>query len=222
MVAGGDLHYGARLEARLQGLDYVIAADSGVRHCLALGLDIDLLVGDMDSISPVDYGRVAHVPSERHPEDKDALDLELALEKTLDKRPKELLILAATGSRLDQSLAAVFIASKYKTAKRSVVLLSGTNEVHILADESRSFRFERATCLSLLSLSPSTLVSLRGTVYELAEQRLNFGSGLGISNESRKTKVQIEVEGMLLCVLEFHVPPRQLKGTTDPSIVNKG
>src|SRR5206468_12281674 len=50
----------------------VIAADSGAE----LALQVDLAVGDFDSISAEALARVGRV--ERHPEAKDASDLELA------------------------------------------------------------------------------------------------------------------------------------------------
>ena len=58
----------------------VIAADGGAE----LGGPIDLLVGDLDSISAETLARIEHV--ERHPVEKDATDLELALDAALRLR----------------------------------------------------------------------------------------------------------------------------------------
>ena len=59
----------------------VIAADAGVHEAERLGLRVDLLVGDLDSAQPAAVARVEATGGrvERHPADKDASDLELAL-----------------------------------------------------------------------------------------------------------------------------------------------
>ena len=59
----------------------MIAADSGLDHATALGFAVDLVVGDLDSADPaaVDAAVAAGAAVERHPEAKDATDLELAL-----------------------------------------------------------------------------------------------------------------------------------------------
>ena len=59
---------------------FVIAADSGLEHAAALGLSVDVLVGDLDSASAsaVRAAEAAGVRIERHAVDKEATDLELA------------------------------------------------------------------------------------------------------------------------------------------------
>ncbi len=60
----------------------VVAADSGLEHALALGLEVTVAVGDFDSASPeaVAVAEAAGTRVERHPHEKDATDLELALD----------------------------------------------------------------------------------------------------------------------------------------------
>src|SRR3954454_12520964 len=59
---------------------YVVAADGGFDHARAAGLVPDLLVGDLDSISPAGLAwAVANIQVERHPADKACTDTELAL-----------------------------------------------------------------------------------------------------------------------------------------------
>jgi len=60
---------------------YVVAADSGLDRARELGFEVDLLVGDLDSISSDGRQQAeAHgTRIERHPVYKDATDMELAL-----------------------------------------------------------------------------------------------------------------------------------------------
>src|SRR5688572_27553768 len=81
VITGGDRVERDHLPTLPEGTR-VVAADSGVDHALALGLDVDLVVGDFDSASPQALERAAAEGAtvERHPAAKDATDLELALD----------------------------------------------------------------------------------------------------------------------------------------------
>ncbi|MBA2282572.1 MAG: thiamine diphosphokinase, partial [Acidimicrobiia bacterium] len=89
----------------------VVAADGGTDVALALGLGIDLVVGDLDSVSPegLDAARAGGATIERHPEDKDATDLALALDaaaRMLEGRG-DVAVVGAGGGRFDHLLAGV-------------------------------------------------------------------------------------------------------------------
>jgi thiamine pyrophosphokinase len=76
----------------------VIAVDSGYDHAIRLGLDVDLLVGDMDSIQgevPISVGVVTY------PTNKDDTDLALALHTAAQLSPTSLPIIGGFGGRLD-------------------------------------------------------------------------------------------------------------------------
>lgn len=66
-----------------------------------------LLIGDLDSVSPEALSGVARV--ERHPVDKDATDLELALAAAARLEPASILVLGgATGCSITCSEASCF------------------------------------------------------------------------------------------------------------------
>ena len=66
----------------------VVAADSGLDLARRLGVPVDLVVGDFDSVDPAGLAAAAAAGSvlERHPVDKDATDLELALDAVLRRQ----------------------------------------------------------------------------------------------------------------------------------------
>ena len=74
----------------------VIAADRGLEHALALGLEVTVAVGDFDSASPeaVDVAEASGTRIDRHPAEKDATDLELALDVAAAMSPERILVLA--------------------------------------------------------------------------------------------------------------------------------
>src|SRR3954452_16515742 len=85
----------------------VIAADGGAELARHLGLEIDLVVGDLDSISPAALSRAAQV--ERHAAEKDASDLALALAAALRLEPDRILLIGSSGERLDHLFGSLLL-----------------------------------------------------------------------------------------------------------------
>src|SRR6185295_14992646 len=81
IVFGGGNAPSPRAIERLPIGALVVAADSGYDHARAHGIDVDELVGDLDSISPeaLEAAKAAGVPIDLYPAAKDATDLALAL-----------------------------------------------------------------------------------------------------------------------------------------------
>ena len=93
-----------------EDVDLVVAADGGARLADALGLRIDRWVGDGDSLGPDGVAELRRrgVDVDLQPTDKDATDLELALEAALAAGARLVVILGALGvPRPDHALANV-------------------------------------------------------------------------------------------------------------------
>ena len=102
LLIGGEGPAGEILAPARQAVRYVIAADSGFDLAIALGLEPDLLVGDMDSVkrSP----QFLAFPREKirsYPEDKDETDTELGLRIFREMGLKRILVAGGGGGRLD-------------------------------------------------------------------------------------------------------------------------
>ena len=92
----------------------VIAADGGVDRALALGLHVDLAIGDFDSVSAAGLAaaEAAGARVERHPTAKDATDLELALDAAIALAPARILVVGSGGGRLDHLLGSVLLLAR--------------------------------------------------------------------------------------------------------------
>src|SRR5512144_1217814 len=77
----------------------VVVADRGLDHAQALGLEVAIAVGDFDSASAEAVAAAEHAGTriERHPVEKDATDLELALDVAIGLAPARILVLASRG-----------------------------------------------------------------------------------------------------------------------------
>ena len=209
ILAGGDLHITPKLKEQLADADLVIAADSGIQHAEALAHMPDLLVGDFDSISKEDAERYDRIEKVKHQPEKDDLDLELAIQEAKSRGATELSLVGVTGSRLDQSLAAIMIAARYKGQFKSVKLFTGKQEVQILqTNDSLQLESSTPTIFSLISLVPESVLSIANAKYPLNHATLAFGTGLGVSNETlasqdlRKTEITIH-SGLCVLVVEL-------------------
>jgi len=206
ILAGGDVFVTEVLKEQLKGIEFVIAADSGIRHAKELDLTPNLLVGDFDSITSEDMQLYSHVPIVRHQPEKDDLDLELAIEEVLKKGADELIFVGATGSRLDQSLAAIMIAARHKEVFKHVKLYTGKQTIEILqAGDAIELMNEVRRTFSLLSLVPESTLSIKNAKYPLSNTALKFGTGLGVSNETiaqEVTEVSIH-SGLCVFIVEL-------------------
>ena len=87
--------------------DIVIAADSGYKNAKALGLTVNVLIGDMDSINKVpESGNMEII---QLPAEKDLTDTQAAVGLALDRGADNICIIGGIGSRLDHTLSNISI-----------------------------------------------------------------------------------------------------------------
>jgi thiamine pyrophosphokinase len=202
VVAGGEA---PRAEAALQvPLDAeVIAADGGLDHARALGLDVAVAIGDFDSVSEerVAAAEATGVRVVRHPADKDATDLELALDLAVSSGAARILVLAGERGRLDHLLSALLLLGHAKYAALQLDGFVGAARVHVVRDR-RSLPGEPGELVSLLALhGEASGVTTEGLAYELRGETLEPGSSRGVSNVLTAGVATVSVErGTLLAV----------------------
>lgn len=209
ILAGGALHPSPQLDKILAAhpITSIIAADSGLRHASSLGLVPDVVVGDFDSVTPGDLAAFATVPRQSHPPEKNYIDLELALVIAQERGAEHLLLLGATGVRLDQSLTALLLAVRLRQEGEQLSLHSGRQDIYPLRAGDRHILNEKVgTVFSLLSmdLRQSAVVTVRGAKYNVTHTKLAFGVGRGVSNEVvDRVEVQLE-QGFVLLIVEHY------------------
>lgn len=195
----------------LPGDAYVIAADSGLHHAAALGVVVDLIVGDMDSVDPgslaAAVGRGAQ--TERHPTDKDRTDLELAVGAALSLGAKEILIVGAHTGRLDHLLGAMGLFATTAAQVDKIVWTDGLSEIYGCVPGHPSIVNGRVgDGVSLIPWSTDvTGVNTEGLTWRLLDDALPAGSTRGVSNVIETTPATVSVEsGTLLVVHEWSHP----------------
>jgi thiamine pyrophosphokinase len=201
VVAGGDSSVPSPYA--LPAGATVIAADGGVDRALALGLHVDLAIGDLDSVTPAGLAaaEAAGARVEQHPTAKDATDLELALDAALALAPERILVVGSDGGRLDHLLGSLLLLGDERYAGAQVDALLGASSVHVVRG-SRRLTGARGDLVSLLPLHGAAVgVTTEGLEYPLRGETLPAGTSRGTSYVLAGTEAFVTVErGCLLAI----------------------
>lgn len=195
---------------RNYGFDCVILVDGGLEPAEKLGLVPDAVVGDFDTVRPEileRYRRSAggDVVWDVHRPEKDETDTELAISTAMKLGCTRLVILGATGGRLDHELSNIHLLKMCLDAGVDAALYDRQNRVSLLA-EGRVFRRGRAygKYVSFIPLTEQVRgITLTGFKYPLVKKNIAIGreAGLCVSNEIAAETAEIRFDaGILICV----------------------
>lgn len=173
--------------------DTVVCADSGLDSACRLGLPVHYAMGDFDSVSPEVKERYqaegmtdgVHTEFVAYPPEKDATDTHIVLDWVTEQLPEEIVILGATGKRLDHFLANLNILLKPLSYGIPAYIIDRYNKLYMLDHSVVIQRKELfGKYISLLPFTKEvTGVCLRGFRYGLENRTLVFGDSIGVSNE---------------------------------------
>ena len=181
----------------------MVAADGGAEFALELGLRVDLVVSDFDSVSIETLAAVERAGArvERHPAAKDATDLELALEAALRFGPERIVVLGGASGRLDHLLGELLLFAADAYARVEVDAQLGVAAIHVVRRE-RVLSGQVGELVSLFAVQgAATGVVTDGLVYPLRGETLEPGSSRGLSKVFAAGEARVSVErGVLLAV----------------------
>ncbi|MGE5463191.1 MAG: thiamine diphosphokinase, partial [Syntrophothermus sp.] len=137
IFANGELPDLNQARLLLHEADMLICADGGTSHALALAIKPDLIIGDLDSADAqaLHTFKDAGVDIASYPRDKNETDLELAINRAIELAPQQIIIIAALGGRLDQTLANITLLSDPRLSNFDVRLDDGVEEVMLCREQ---------------------------------------------------------------------------------------
>ena len=204
IISNGTIEDYSYCRKYIDGADLIICADGGARHAAGFGITPHVLIGDFDSITQDDCGHFSSLGVEtvRFPAEKDRTDTELAVDYAIKKGFRSIIIIGGLGTRMDHSLANIFLLKKMLDAGVTGMLADERNEVLLVRDRV-SLRKEEGMKVTLLPLSESAGgIITRGLYYPLDGDTLGMGSTRGVSNEFEGETAEISVAGGLLLVIK--------------------
>ena len=206
VVAGGD-PWSGRLPHIGPNVTEIIAADSGVDLALELGLAVSVVIGDMDSASPAALEEAARHGAriERHPEDKDATDLELAMDLACANGARSIVVVGGAGGRMSHLLGIAALLAGEKYAHIEVSWLLPTADIYVVNEQHRVT--VDGAIADLISLIPigcdAEGITTTGLRWPLMDDALSGSASRGISNELVADCAEISVTaGTILVVHE--------------------
>jgi len=203
VFAGGEFssqHFPA--DVLLDG-DLVVCVDAGLKHCLSLDLQPDLLVGDMDSVSPelLHDKRLADVERHVYPSKKASSDLQLALEVLSTRAVSEVVLLGVSGGRTDHMLFNWHLVL-LRLWPFKIQLIDETMHAYVLEGEQGVEVHSRpGQTLSLLAMRSCEGVTTSGLQYPLSKATIHPGDTLGLSNVLETYDASVEISSGLLLVM---------------------
>ena len=185
IIAGGDPVPANELPA-LPEHRFVIAADSGLHAAQALGLAVDLVVGDFDSAtsSALDAAEQDGAVLEQHPVDKDATDLELALDAALARGLSPAVVVGGAGfDRIDHFMANALLLARARYAElQPQWWVKGAHVAPV--HERIEIHGVPGDIVTLLPIGGAAVgITANGLRWELDDETLEPGSTRGVSNE---------------------------------------
>lgn len=203
IFANGNLPDPDKARALLRDGDLILCADGGTRHALALNVKPDLVIGDMDSAQQADLQLLKEtgVTIELFPRDKNETDLELALTRAIDMKPEQIVIIAALGGRLDQTLGNLALLTDPRLSALDVRLDDGVEEVLLCRDQAR-IHGRSGNIVSLIPWQGAvTEVRTKGLKWSLRSETLYPDRTRGISNEMTGKTASISIGSGLLFII---------------------
>lgn len=182
--------------------DMIIGVDGGSQYLSSIGLQPQIIIGDLDSL-PVDQLHRFEAQGTkflRYPREKDDTDFELALSYAIGQNCDSIFVFGALGGRVDHILANLFLPIQF-IGKASIRFVHGHEEL-IYISGTTIVKGRKGDLLSLIPIAGTvTGVKTIGVKYPLRGEDLLFGKTRGVSNEMVSTEAKISItSGILLGV----------------------
>ncbi len=191
IYTGGEI-YAANITERPEGEDLVIAADSGYRNAVALGVRPAVLLGDFDSLGK---GALPDVPEILQlPPEKDRTDTQLAVDLALSRGAREIVIIGGLSGRLDHTVSNLSLLEGLSARGVYAILTDGQSRVRFVKNSGALIGRSGFTYLSVLAVSPVLRgVTVQGCKYPLKNETLTRDCQYAVSNEITGNCALVEI-----------------------------
>lgn len=190
------MHFEARYQSG--SFDAVIAVDGGFASLETIEVVPDLALGDFDSLGFVP----SEVEVQAFPPEKDASDMELALEESVRRGASTVAVYGALGRRLDHTLANLQLLASF--AERGLAVSAVGEEacvVFLVGPGDLSLDGAAGGIVSVFSLTDESRgVTEEGLKWELDAVTMTSRTSWGLSNELTGRPARIAVESGTLAV----------------------
>jgi thiamine pyrophosphokinase len=185
IISSGYIEDFRTLTEQAKNMDYILAADGGIRYLIEAGIKPDAVIGDFDSIDEAsrEFILKENIQTFKFPIEKDETDTELAIRHLLKIGCDDITLVGVTGSRLDHTLANIYLLKQLLDVGVKGKIFNNNNTIYLVNRELILMKKENYY-ISLIPISTEGIVvTLKGFYYPLENFKIEFGSTLGISNK---------------------------------------
>lgn len=205
IVANGPPEFLPNLNNYDDEIDMWIGADRGALTLINYGLKVDWALGDFDSINSEERDFLQQNANgfQQYPSEKDATDLEIALEKAIELNANTVYLFGVTGGRFDHTLVNVQTLYKLKKIDIKGMIIDYMNYIELILPGIHTILNNKL--YPYISFLPLTLIvnglTLKGFQYPLDNETIELGSTLCVSNKLLENQGTIVYkEGVLLLI----------------------
>lgn len=199
VFSGGPVKRYERLRAELRADDFIVCADSGLRHAQALGIRPHLVLGDFDSYRDA---LPAGVPCMRLPAHKDDTDTHFAVGEGLRRGYAEFLICGGMGGRPDHSFSNLCSLKAVDEAGKKAKLLTDGGFITLITDGTLALEKVEGAYVSIFPFGGDAQgVTLTGFAYPLTDYYMRMSVPIGVSNEQVDDVTYVRVRRGTLLVM---------------------
>ena len=200
IYTGGEV-YTQNITDKPEKDDFCVAADSGYKTARALGVKIDVVIGDFDSLGAVsipDSIERIELPCE-----KDCTDTQAAVQVALERGCTEIYIIGGIGTRVDHVMSNVGILEGLCEGGVHAVISNGKNRIRFLRNDNVLIGRSAYKYLSVIALDPVCRgVSVEGCKYKMKNQKLERKVQFAVSNEIEGNLALVTVKKGAALVIE--------------------
>jgi thiamine pyrophosphokinase len=204
LLANGRRPGIALVKEQQKDADIVLAIDGAAGLVKEYGIEIDALIGDLDSVRPED---LAHIEGKKTriiklPREKDETDTRAAFDEALRLGADEIVLLGALGHRFDHSYGNVLLLARALKLGIKAMIADEKNTL-FAADGPVRLTGRPGDIVSVLPLTEGVVADAsRGLKYPLKRLPIPTDNPVGVSNELTESEAEFEIiSGVALIAL---------------------
>lgn len=196
-----------KIKSQLRSNGFTIGVDGGAELALAESIDLDLALGDFDSISSLDALNIGKYAKKviSFPSKKDDTDTELALLYVMEHiKTNNIYIYNWYGGRLDhlQSIMMLALQERFRSILSKIKFISKKNIVsYYLPGKYELVKEKKMDYLSLILLTKIKKLSLGKVSYPLKDKDYSSPKAL-ISNEFINKKALLSFNEGIISIIQ--------------------
>jgi thiamine pyrophosphokinase len=200
ILANGDASSVAQIKfLKKKGFDKFICADGGADSARKLNIVPDIIIGDLDSISEKTIKYFENMSEIIQQKRQNDTDVEKALKYLIKRKYEKVILLGATGDRLDHTICNLGIVIKFFNK----INISILHKKSFLTAYNNNVEFKtiHGEIISIYGFDTKTKIKSKGLKYPLNNISLPFGQKESTSNVATSNSVSLKIDGGIIFVI---------------------